>query len=121
MQPNPGEDLGICLVSHRGETYLGPYGAGAEVELYSPAMTSGLLPSYEHGATSKKPLAGLGKGAVLVEGPAVSSVTFGGPDVYFSTPDYFVTIVGLPAYKKEAGPTASQVITLAREIHRKLG
>jgi hypothetical protein len=121
VQPNPGEDLGICLVSRHGETYLGPYSPGAEVELYSPAMGPGLLPSYEHDATSKKPLAGLGKGAVLITGPVVSGITFGSPDVYLSSPDYFVTILGNPGYKAESGATAAQVIGLARSIYRKLG
>jgi hypothetical protein len=120
-QPNPGEDLGICLVSRHGETYVGPYGPGAEVEVYSPAMGPGLLPSYEHDATTKKPVTGLGKGAVAVTGPVVSGVTFGGPDVYFSTPDYFVTVLGNPAYKNESGATTAQVIALARSIHHKLG
>jgi hypothetical protein len=117
LQPNQGEDAGVCLIARRGQRFAASYGPGAVVELYSPAMAPGVRSGYEHGATSRRHLAGLGAGAVLSEGPPISGVSPGGPVVLFGTASYFVTIEPNAPYRQEKVATAAQEIALAHVIH----
>ena len=111
--PNAGRDIGDCTVAH--------VDYGAEVEWYPSTLEPSLISSYEAKARVRSALTGLGKGAVFVIGPESPSATYGGPDVYFTAGQFFVTIVGYPPYPKQPAVTAAQLIKLAHAIHNTLG
>lgn len=116
LSPNSGSDTGTCLVYH-----LKSFGPGANVELYAAGQEPSIVAIYQQHVKTKQRLSGLGPGALLETGPAISGATNGGPNVYFSTPSYYVTITGNAKWAKQPGATAAQVISLARVIYRAVG
>ena len=113
VYPNPGQDLGICIVGTKGYS-------GGTVEVYPTSVEPQVIAGYEAKAKVKRPLPSLGKGAVLIQAPISSGYTLGGTDVYYTVGSYFVTITGAPAYPKHPATTTAQLLELAHVIRAAL-
>ena len=119
VSPNAGQDLGDCLIYD-----LKSRNASADVEVYPAGLASSLTDAYGGGSKTHKHVTGLTPDAKLVTGKN-NGYRHGGPTLFFTTPNAFVTIDGYPPETVYIGKgkrvrpatTAKQVTRLAQLVY----